>query len=91
MAARDGSTTSDLGAWIADLRSRVDHGELERLGPVDLGYGTGHLAGETTIRVMLADLDHIDGLPAHARERVDLPHRRAELLDDFRQLRAMIG
>jgi hypothetical protein len=80
-----------LDRWIDDLRARVRAGDLARLPPFDLGYGTGHLPAGTTVRVMLADLDHLDALPADAREWLDWPDRRADLLDDFRRLRELLG
>jgi hypothetical protein len=77
-----------LVPWIRALRARLERGDLADLPPVDIGYGTRHLPGVTTVRVMLADLDHLDDLPPEAAE---IPRRRAELLDDFRRLRAAIG
>jgi hypothetical protein len=81
----------DLDRWIADLRRRLARGELAGLGPFDLGDGTGDIPGERTVRVMLADLDHLDALPSHAEEWRDFPARRRDLRDDFRRLRAVLG
>jgi hypothetical protein len=80
-----------LDRWISDLRARVARGDLARLPPFDLGYRTGHLPGETTVRIMLADLDHLDGLSRASRDWLDAPWRRDELLRDFRRLRDLIG
>ena len=81
-----------LDRWIDDLRARLARGELADVGPIDIGYGTGGLPGETIIRIMLGDLDDLDdpagswGGDATWREE-----RRCALLDDFRRLRALIG
>jgi hypothetical protein len=80
-----------LGQWIADLRARLDAGDLARFGPIDVGDGTGLLAGAQIVRIMLADLDHLDGLPPVTHEWLDIPERRRALLDAFRQLRDRIG
>jgi len=70
----------DLKAWITELRARLARGEFADAPPVDLGYGTGPLPAEGTIRIMLADLDDSDTVPLRLR-----------LLDDFRHLRDLIG
>src|SRR5689334_7746995 len=77
LGATGGTVLPDDGLerWIGDLRDRLKRGALAGIGPIDIGYGTGHLRGETVIRVMLADLDHLDALPAAAREWVDFPDR----------------
>jgi hypothetical protein len=51
--------------WINGLRGRLDAGKLDGLLPVDLGDGTADLTGAQTVRVMLADLAHLDALDAH--------------------------
>jgi hypothetical protein len=91
MTTRDDAGDDGLSAWLTDLRARLSHGDMVQQAPIDLGYGTGRLPGATTIQVMLADLDHLDDLPRHAWEWVDMPWRRVRLLDDFRRLRALIG
>jgi hypothetical protein len=77
--------------WIDGLRSRLDDGELAALGPLDLGDGTADRPGETVVRVLLADFDHLKRLPDDALDALDVPSRRAELLDDFARLRALAG
>jgi hypothetical protein len=83
---------SDIGLdrWIGDLRDRIERGELADIGPIDVGYGTGHFRGSTVIRIMLADLNHRDGLPPEAREWLDFSNRLSRLLNDFRRLRDVI-
>jgi hypothetical protein len=75
--------------WIDGLR--LDDGQLAALGPLDLGDGTAELPGEAVVRVLLADLDHLDRLPEDVRDALDVPSRRGELLDDFARLRALLG
>lgn len=82
----------DLTRWISNLRTRLEEGILATLGPIELGDGTGQLAGETTIRIMLADLADLDD-PAGSASG-DLPwreERRHHLLGDFRQLRTLLS
>jgi hypothetical protein len=81
----------DLTRWIDALRERIARGRLDDLEPLDLGDGTRHLPGRVTVLVMLADLDHLNALPPEAREWVDFPDRRRELLDSLRRLRGLIG
>lgn len=81
----------DLDRWIDDLRGHAERGDLLELPPFNVGDGTLVLPGETTVRIMLADLDHLDGLPSAAREWLDLPNRRGALLDAFRRLRELLG
>jgi hypothetical protein len=83
--------SDDLGRWIGTLRARLARGDLAGSGSIDLGDGTGHLPGELFVRIMLADLDHLDGLPPEAREWVDFPDRRQALLNDFKRLRELLG
>lgn len=80
----------DLARWLEALRERLARGRLDDLEPFDLGDGTRHLAGTVTVRIMLADLDHLAALPPEAREWVDFPDRRRDLLDRFRRLRGLI-
>ena len=82
----------DLARWIGDLPIRLARGDLANLEPIELGYGTRHLSGEATIRIMfcdLADLADPDGSaagdPAWRRGRL------CGLLDDFRRLRERLG
>ncbi len=77
--------------WNDGLRHRLATGDLAALGPIDLDDGTDELPGETVVRVLLADLDHLDRLPNEVRDSIDVPTRRSDLLGDFRQLRALLG
>src|SRR5690242_1234793 len=77
-----------LDRWIDGLHDRLDHGGLDGLGSIDLGDGTGHLPGNTTIRVMLADLADLDDPDGSAvRDPAWREERRDHLLDDFCRLR----
>src|SRR5690349_13578802 len=82
----------DLDRWIADLRDRLERGDLADLSPIELGYGTRHLGGETTVRIMfhdLADLNHPAG--SAANDPAWRQQRRRHLRDDFRRLHETIG
>jgi len=83
---------SDLVCWIDGLRDRLERGDLAGLPPVQLGHGTQHLAGETTVRIMLADLaDLEDPAGSAARDPVWRRERRCHLFAEFRWLRELIG
>ena len=84
------STDDGLDHWIAELRRRLAAGDLAALGPLDLDDGTDELPGETVVRVLLADLDHLDRLPPGTLGCDERRARRAELLRDFRRLRELI-
>jgi len=73
-----------LDRWISDLRDHLANGDLAGIRPVEVGHGTRHLAGESTIRVMLNDLDDLND-PAWRQERL------CGLRDDFRRLRELLG
>jgi hypothetical protein len=82
----------DLARWIIDLRDCLVRGKLVGLGPIELGYGTRHLPGETTIRVMLADLvDLTDPERLATGDTAWRAERLAVLLDDFKRLRELLG
>ena len=84
--------TGALARWISDLRDHLERGALMELPPFELGHGTRHLPGETTVRIMLADLEDLedpDGSAARDRTWRDMRHRR--LLADFRWLRELLG
>ena len=49
--------TSELAAWIAELRERVASGSLNQFEPIDLGYGTADWPAEHTVRIMLEHFD----------------------------------
>src|SRR6187200_3228494 len=55
-----GLTNQEIIGWIADLRARLDRGDLATLAPVDVGHGTDILSAQDTIRIMRADLDGFD-------------------------------
>ena len=80
----------DLGAWIAELRARVAHGDLVAVGRVELDGGI-ILAAELAARIMLADLDHYEDLPLTWRGDLAVVARREALLRDLRRLREQIG
>jgi hypothetical protein len=80
----------DMADWIAELRGRLDRGELAGLGPLDLGSGEFPNA-EILVRVMLADLDDLYGGPSTRREQPLSRERRYTLSDELRRLRALIG
>ena len=87
MPADDG-----LDRWFSDLRGHLERGDLMELPPFEFGHGTGHLPGETTVRIMLADLADLDDpLGSAAREPGGRDQRRRELLEDFQWLRALLG
>jgi hypothetical protein len=81
----------ELAAWIADLRVRLDRGDLATLGPVDVGHGTDVLPAQDTVRIMLADLDGFDEMPPDEADDPVNVARRDVLLTSFRILRALIG
>jgi len=81
-----------LDRWICDLRDHLECGDLVGLRSIELGHGTRHLGGETTVRVMLADLADLhdpdgsaSGGPAWHQERL------CSLHSDFRWLRELLG
>ena len=83
--------TVDLNHWIGNLRERLAHGELTDLDPFDLGDGTGTLPGRTTVKIMLADLDHLEQLPATVHGPRTPFARLHDLFRDFTRLRELIG
>jgi hypothetical protein len=87
MALNDG-----LDVWISDLRHHLADGDLAGLRPIELGHGTRHLLGETTVRVMLSDLDDLnDPAGSAARDPAWRRERLCGLHDDFRRLRELLG
>ena len=59
--------------WIADLRTRLDHGHLETLPPIDLGPGAHALQAAYAIRNMLADLSCFEDMaPDEADDPVNV-------------------
>ena len=86
------ASDESLDRWIRDLRSHLVQGDLPTLKPFDLGDGTMQLPGETTLRIMLADLRDLDD-PAGsaARDPGWRGERRGRLLDQFARLRELLG
>jgi hypothetical protein len=82
---------SGLAAWISALEGRLARHELAHLGPITLRDGSRLPDTELTVRIMLADLQHHDTLPAAERQDVRVAQSRHELLADFRYLRALLG
>jgi hypothetical protein len=81
----------DLDAWIDALRGRLDRGELAGLGPLSLRDGASSLPGELVVRIMLADLEHVDDLARLERWAGRAAWRRRALHEELRRLRALIG
>jgi hypothetical protein len=87
----EGLTKQEITGWIADLRARLDRGDLATLGPVDVGHGTDVLPAQDTIRIMLADLDGFDEMtPDEANDPVNVA-RRELLRTNCRILLTLIG
>jgi hypothetical protein len=81
-----------LDGWIRDLHDHVAQGDLATLKPFDLGDGTMQLPGETTLRIMLADLSDLDDpLGSWDGDAAWRAERRHHLHDDFTRLRALLG
>jgi hypothetical protein len=78
-------------AWIAELRARVERGDLTALGPIDFGDGLPTLTAEHAVQLMLTDLDELEAItPSEANDPVNVA-RRASLLADFRTLQLLFG
>jgi hypothetical protein len=71
-----------LEVWIEKLRDGLKQGELAGHGPITLRDGSQLPDTAVAVRIMLADLDHLDSL---------LVERRQDLLDDFRHLREQLA
>jgi hypothetical protein len=71
-----------LEGWIEELRDSLQRGEFAGRGPITLRDGSRLPDTELAVRVMLADLDHLDML---------LIERRQDLLDDFQHLREQLA
>ena len=81
-----------LDRWIRDLRGHLARGDLATLKPFDLGDGTLRLPGETTLRIMLADLQDLDDpVGSAARDPGWRDERCSQLLDQFARLRVLLG
>jgi hypothetical protein len=79
----------DLVAWIAELRDRVERGELDGRGT--FAVGGGELAVGLAARIMLADLDHDKDLTPEQRRDPFSVERRRLLFADLRRLREQIA
>jgi hypothetical protein len=89
-SVRDFLPDDALVEWIAELRDRLKRGDLAKLGPIDIGYGTYNLPAARTIQIMLGDLDDFEDMtPDEANEPANV-ERRASLRADFRALRFLI-
>ena len=81
-----------LDRWIRDLRGHLARGDLVGIRPIELGHGTAQLPGETTVRIMLADLADLDDpVGSAARDPAWRAERRCALLHDFGRLRERLG
>jgi hypothetical protein len=82
-AGRAATPTDAFMAWIAELRARLNRGDLAQLPPVDIGHGTDILPTEHTVRIMLADQDHFDDMDPNETADPVTAARRARLRVDF--------
>lgn len=81
-----------LDRWLGELRGHLERGALVDLPPVELGHGTRCLPGETTVRIMLADLDDLeDPDGSAANDPAWRLGRLRGLRDDFGRLRRLLG
>jgi class 3 adenylate cyclase len=84
------ATAHNLPVPAASFVGRVrERGELADLLSIDLGDGA-LATGELTVRVMLADLDHLDWLADRGFATASLPARRRRLMADFDRLHALV-
>src|SRR4051812_3415949 len=70
----------DFRRWLAWLRERVACGNLAGVGPIHLHDGSQILPADMLIRVMLADLDHLDGLSPDCPEQASIKWRQQRLI-----------
>jgi hypothetical protein len=80
--SREHGEMAELAAWISALAGRLERHEFAHLGPITLRDGSQLPDTEQAVRIMLADLDHLDTL---------LVERRQDLLEDFRYLREQLA
>ena len=73
----------DLDGFIPELRGRLDRGEYDDLGPVDLGKLAPIGDPELALRIMLADWDHFDTLSPKQRDDYQVAARRLTVLADL--------
>lgn len=81
---------SDILAWIAELRNRVDRNELAGRDPITFGYGTT-VPAERAVRRMLDALRDLDGRTVRRHDWPAVMTRRLDLIKDFRRVREQIG
>ena len=77
-------TAGVLTLWIADLHARLERGELDHLGPIDVGYGP--LPAALTTRLLLADHDDLEHLSTGVLEPATVAARQRDLAGDFGRL-----
>ncbi len=77
----------NLAAFIADLRGRLDRGELAGQRPIDLGNGHTRADLELAVRVMLRDADCYASMKPEQRRRPITAAQRRLLADNLRRLR----
>lgn len=80
-------TMSHIEVWVVDLRDQLQRGELTGRGPIMLRDGSRFLDAERAVRIMLADLAHLDALPSSYYPARLITLRRHQLLADFQHLR----
>ena len=81
----------DLAAFIADLRGRLERGELADRPPINLGNGLVLRDVELAVWIMLADVDRYAAMPPELRRRPVIAARRRLLADNLRRLRERLS
>jgi hypothetical protein len=76
----------DLAAWIAELRRRLEAGELAGRAPVEIGPGETLADVERGVRALLRDVDYFASLSPQEKR---LPHFVARREKLARNLLAM--
>ena len=81
-----------LRSWIEVIRDRLERGDFDGLGPIEVAEGTRAFPAAQVVRIMLIDLDDLDradrtggGDPTWREER------RRQLMIEFRRLRELLG
>lgn len=87
-------STADVAAradgFIPGVRARLERGEFAGLGPVTFRDGGTLPDAAIALRIMLADWQHFDDLPAEQRDDVLMVARRRGVLHDLRELVATL-